>query len=187
MPEAESAFSEIAREGKGDFLYVKDPAALIEVVEDLLKKEAGKSVDMVICMDTTGSMKPYIDSVRIMLVSMMKKTIASFTDYRIGMVLFKDYYDEYLNKVIPFTKDFDLFQRNLNSIRARGGGDIPEAVYEALYEGTDKFPWAAESRLLILIGDAPPHPKQRGKISREMVYQKANEKEIKISAIILSQ
>jgi len=152
-----------------------------------LKKEAGKSVDIVLCLDTTGSMRPYIDEVRKMLIPMMKETIAEFSDWRIGMVLFKDYFDEYLNKVIPFTKDFSLFQRNLNGIRVRGGGDIPEAIYEALYEGADKFPWAAESRLLILIGDAPPHPRPRGKITKEMVYQMAEEKDITISSIILAR
>jgi Mg-chelatase subunit ChlD len=103
------------------------------------------------------------------------------------MVLYKDYFDEYLNRVIPFTRDFSVFQRNLNAIRVRGGGDIPEAVYEALYEGVDKFPWNAESRLLILIGDAPPHPKPRGKITREMVHEKAEEKGIKVNAILLAE
>ena len=184
--EAEDAFAEISRQGKGDLVYAPDPPALVEKIGELLKQEAGKNVDIVLCVDTTASMKPYIDGVRKMLIPMMKGIISDFTSYRIGMVLFKDYFDEYINKVIPFTKDFNFFQRNLNAIMVRGGGDIPEAVYEALYEGTDKFPWAAESRLLILIGDAPPHPTPRGKITREMVYQKAAEKDIKISAIILS-
>ena len=187
LEEAVTSFEEIAKEGKGDFLYAPDPPALVETIENLLRKESGKNVDIVLCLDTTGSMKPYINEVRKMLIPLMKEIITEYKDFRIGMVLFKDYFDEYLNRVIPFTKDFSLFQRNLNAIQVRGGGDIPEAVYEALYEGTNKFPWAAESRLLILIGDAPPHPKPRGKITREMVYEKAAEKEIKISAIILGQ
>ena len=186
MEEAVESFGEIAREGKGDFVYAPDPPALVENIEKFMKEEAGKSVDIVLCIDTTGSMKPYIDELRKMLIPKMKEIIAEFKDFRIGMVLFKDYYAEYLNKVIQFTRDFSVFQRNLNAIRPRGGGDIPEAVYEALYEGVDKFPWAAESRLLILIGDAPPHPRQRGKISKEMVYKKAGDKEIKINAIILA-
>jgi len=187
MEEAVASFGEIAKEGKGDFVYAPDPPALVEIIGDFLKKETGKSVDIVLCLDTTGSMKPYIDEVRKMLIPRMKEIIAGFKDFRIGMVLFKDYYDEYLNKVIPFTRNFSLFQQNLNAIRPRGGGDIPEAIYEALYEGADKFPWAAESRLLILIGDAPPHPKQRGKISKEMVYQKTAALGIKLNAVILAQ
>ena len=187
MEEAVQSFGEIAKEGKGDFMYAPDPPALVEIIGDFLKEELGKSVDIVLCMDTTGSMKPYINEVRKMLIPRMREIISGFKDFRIGMVLFKDYYSEYLNKVIPFTRDFALFQRNLNAIQPRGGGDIPEAVYEALYEGADKFPWAAESRLLILIGDAPPHPKQRGKISKEMVYEKTAALGIKMSAVILAQ
>ena len=187
MEEAVQSFGEIAREGKGDFVYAPDPPALVEIIDNFLKEEMGKSVDIVLCMDTTGSMKPYINEVRKMLIPRMREIIAEFKDFRIGMVLFKDYYSEYLNKVIPFTRDFALFQRNLNAIQPRGGGDIPEAVYEALHEGADKFPWAAESRLLILIGDAPPHPTQRGKISKEMVYQKTESLGIKLNAVILAQ
>jgi hypothetical protein len=187
LEETAASFSEIARQGKGDFVYAPDPPALVKMIDNLLKKETGKSVDIVLCMDTTGSMKPYIDEVRKMLIPLMKETIASFKDFRIGMVLYKDYYDEYLNRVISFTRDFSVFQRNLDAIRPRGGGDVPEAVYEALNEGAIKFPWAAESRLLILIGDAPPHPKPRGKISGETVHEEAEKRNLKISAIILAQ
>jgi hypothetical protein len=88
---------------------------------------------------------------------------------------------------MDFTADFAVFQRNLNSIQVRGGRDIPEAVYEALYEGVTKFPWEAESRIMILVGDAPPHPRQRGKVSKEMVDAAVEEKNIKVSAIILPQ
>jgi hypothetical protein len=186
LAEAVESFREIARQGNGDFVYASSSTELIEVIENLLLKEAGKAVDIVICLDTTGSMAPYIDEVRRMLVPMLREIIADFTGYRIGMVLYRDYPpDIYITKLIPFTRDFNLFQRNLNAVVAWGGGDIPEAVYEALYDGVDKFPWEAESRVIILIGDAPPHPEQRGLISREMVFEKAAEKGIIINTIVL--
>jgi len=188
MTETEKSYSEIARQGNGDFVYAEGPADLIDIMQILLKRETGRSVDIVLCMDTTGSMGRYIESVRKMLIPMMREIIAGFTDWRIGMVLFRDYPpDLYVTKIIPFTKDFSLFQRQLNSIVAWGGGDEPEAVYEALYNGADKFAWKAESRLLVLVGDAPPHPEQRGEISEEMAYQKISENDIKVSAIILPQ
>jgi Mg-chelatase subunit ChlD len=120
-----------------------------------------------------------------MLIPMLADITASFSGFRIGMVLYKDYYDEYLNRVIPFTEDFEVFQRNLSSIQVRGGGDIPEAVYEALYAGASKFNWEAESRLMILIGDAPPHPRQRGRISKTMVDEEIEKNSVKVHAIIL--
>jgi hypothetical protein len=69
----------------------------------------------------------------------------------------------------------------------RGGRDIPEAVYEALYDGATKFNWDSESRLIVLIGDAPPHPRARGRITREMVNDAVAERGLKVNAIILPQ
>jgi len=188
MEKAEESFVDIARKANGDFIYASDPQDLIDIIQSLLKREAGKSLDVVICLDTTGSMGKYIDSVRKMLVPMMSKTLSAFTDWRIGMVLYRDYPpDAYITKIVPFTKDFSLFQRYLNSIVTWGGGDIPEAVYEALYDGADKFPWAAESRLLILVGDAPPHPRPKGEITQEMALEKVAGKGLKLSSILLPQ
>jgi len=188
MEEAEEAFVGIARKVNGDFVYASDPQDLINIIESLLKREAGKSIDVVICLDTTGSMAKYIDGVRRLLIPMMRKTLSTVADWRIGMVLYRDYPpDDYITRIIPFTKDFGYFQRYLNSIVTWGGGDIPEAVYEALYDGAEKFPWAAESRLLILAGDAPPHPVQKGVVSQEMALQKIAGKGLKLSAILLPQ
>ena len=187
MPEAEIAFAEIARSGGGDFTYAANPAQLVTMIENLLRQERGRTVDIVLCIDTTGSMRPYIDEIRQRLIPVMREITAEFTGWRIGVVRFKDYFEEYLTRVIPFTNDFDTFQRYLNGIIARGGGDIPEAVYEALYDGVNSFPWEAESRLIILIGDAPPHPAPRGRITRDMVFQGARERNIKISTILLAR
>jgi Mg-chelatase subunit ChlD len=132
-------------------------------------------------------MKDDIAAVRTRIIPMFQEIITGFSSFRIGMVLYKDYYEEYLNKVLPFTDDFAVFQRNINSIQVRGGGDIPEAVYEALYEGAVKFPWEAESRIMILVGDAPPHPRPRGVITKEMVDEAIASNNLKVSAIILPQ
>jgi len=187
MDEAASAFAAIAQDGGGDFMYAANPEALIDIIENILHKEAGKSVDIVFALDTTASMRPYINSIRQNLITMMRETVTQFSEWRIGIVLYKDYHDEYLTRVIPFTTNFTTFQQALNHIQARGGGDIPEAVYEALYESADRYPWDAESRLIILIGDAPPHPTPRGRITREMVFAKAAENSTVINAIILAQ
>jgi Mg-chelatase subunit ChlD len=181
----EEAFKEITESGKGDLIYSNGPGDLVEKIRIILEGEKGKDVDIVLCLDTTNSMKNDIDAVRSMLIPMLADISSGFTGFRIGMVLYKDYYDEYLNRVIPFTGDFEAFQKNLASIQVRGGGDIPEAVYEALYAGASKFAWEAESRLMILVGDAPPHPRQRGRISKAMTDEEVAKKGIKVHAIIL--
>jgi len=185
--EAVDTFKEIAKSGGGGLIYSTGPDDLVGRIRAALEQEKGRSLDLVICLDTTGSIKPYIDPVRRRLIPMLRELVSRFDSYRIGMVLYKDYYDVYLTRIIPFTADFNRFQRDLNAITAGGGADVPEAVYEALHAGATGFPWQAESKVMFLIGDAPPHPKPRGKITKEMVDRAVEEKGIKVNAILLPQ
>ena len=187
IPQAVSTFKEITMAGGGEFIYSKGPDDLVDIIRNVLVRERGKSLDLVICFDTTNSMKKYIDSVRRKLIPMLEDLLKASSSFRIGMVLFKDYYDEYLTKLIPYTDDFSYFQRELNAVRAGGGGDIPEAVYEALFDGAVKFSWEAESKIMLLIGDAPAHPVPRGKITKAMVDDAVKERDIKLYAILMPQ
>jgi len=184
MKETVAAFTGIA--GKNT-VYSSGASDLARQIGDILKQEKGRELDIVICLDTTGSMRSHIDAVRLQLTEILREIIAETPSFRIGMVLFKDYREEYLNRIVPFTADFDVFQRNLNAIQVGGGGDIPEAVYEALYAGAVNIPWAAESKIMILIGDAPPHPRPRGTISRQLAEGELAKRGIKMYAIILPQ
>jgi hypothetical protein len=187
MQSAVDAFDQIAVAGQGALVWSTGREDLVDKIRSILEKEQGKSLDLVLCLDTTKSMDDDIDPVRRMLIPMLEEMVPRFSGFRIGMVLYKDYFEEYLNRVIPFTGDFGAFQRTLNAIRVGGGRDIPEAIYEALYEGAAGFPWAAETRLMILIGDAPPHARQRGRISRSMAEEEITARDIKVYSIILPQ
>ncbi|GHT70167.1 hypothetical protein FACS1894110_21140 [Spirochaetia bacterium] len=187
MKDTVDAFRDIVQNGRGDLVYSTGPADLVEKIEDILDKQSGNSLEVVFCLDTTSSMKDDIDRIRETLSPVLAKRVNQFQSLQVGMVLYKDYFDEYLTRVIPFTRDLNQFQRNLDGIKVGGGRDIPEAVYEALYEGAVSFPWEADDRLLVLIGDAPPHPRQRGKVSKEMVDQATAEKNLEVTAIILPQ
>lgn len=103
------------------------------------------------------------------------------------MVLYKDYMEQYTTKVFPFVTDLSFAQNVLDTVRVFGGRDIPEAVYEALYAGIHGFPWAAQKRKIILVGDAPPHPKPRGRITKEIVYADAQRYDVELHTIILPQ
>jgi hypothetical protein len=187
IPETFDAFSEIAKRGGGEIIRSSGPDDTIEQIRKVLEAEKGKNLDLVICLDTTNSMRKYINSIRAKLIPMLREMLTNFPSFRIGMVLYRDYRDTYLTRIVPFTDDFSKFQRDLNDIRVGGGGDIPEAVYEALYEGAAGFLWEKEAKVMILIGDAPPHPKPRGKITRDMVDSAVNEKGIKVHAMVMPQ
>lgn len=187
MKDTVDSFRQIVQSGNGNLIFSTGPEDLVEKIEDVIDSTTGNSLDIVFCLDTTSSMQDDIDEIRLALSPMLVEKVTQFQSFRIGMVLYKDYFDEYLTRVIPFTKDMDQFQRTLNSIQVGGGRDIPEAVYEALYDGAVSFPWEAETRSLILIGDAPPHPRPRGKITSEMVDKVVAERNLEVNAIILPQ
>jgi hypothetical protein len=185
MKATEESFKAITQQGGGSLVYSKGAEDLVEKIKSILEKEEGSKIDVVVCLDTTGSMEKKINAVKADLVPMLREIIQGFDNFRIGMVLFKDYYQEYLTRILPFTNDLDRIQRDLNAITTRGGGDIPEAVHEALYDGITRFSWEAENRVMILVGDAPPHPRPKGKITEAMVFEAAAVSNIQISAILL--
>ncbi|MDR2394569.1 MAG: VWA domain-containing protein [Treponema sp.] len=188
MRDTINRFAEIITVTQGDLLWSREPADLADKIKDILDKERRKTLDVVFCLDTTRSMQEDIVAIKRRVPALLKGMVREFSAFRVGMVLYQDYtHSFYLTKIIPFTEDLDAFQRTLNGVQVGNGGDIPEAVYEALYEGIQQFPWEAESKLIILIGDAPPHPRPKGKINKDMVFQSAAEKHIKIHAIILPQ
>jgi hypothetical protein len=187
MRDTVESFAEIASSSRGELIYSTGPEDLVERIQDVMEQGRGRALDLVLCLDTTSSMKNDIDAVRERLIPMLRGMIGNFSTFRIGMVLYKDYLDDYLNQVVPFTDNFDEFQQNLNAIKVSGGRDIPEAVYEALYEAAVQFDWTADARLIILIGDAPPHPRPRGEITSEKVEAEVNSRGLKVNAIILPQ
>jgi hypothetical protein len=187
MKDTVEAFKSIAVAGRGETVFSTGADDVVPKIRKILEGARGKSVDIVLAVDTTSSMKNDIDSVRRMLIPMLQEIIADFSSFRIGLVLYKDYLDEYITKPDKFTADFGSFQRSLNAIKVSGGRDLPEAVYEALYVAATDFPWSAEERIVILIGDAPPHPRQRGSISKEMVEGEARTRDLKLNVIILPQ
>lgn len=185
MKETVQAFESIAQTGKGDALFSTGREDINDKLAAILDKSRGKSVDLVICLDTTDSMKDDIDAVKESLPAMIRGRISDYRSFRLGLVLYKDYFEDYLTKRYDFTTDFGTFTANVKAVRVAGGRDIPEAVYEALYEAAVSFPWSAEAKMIVLIGDAPPHPLPRGKIDRRAAQSAALDRGIEVSVIIL--
>ncbi|MBQ0167532.1 MAG: VWA domain-containing protein [Treponema sp.] len=191
-PEAAAAFSEIAE----NLTYSKGPETIIQDIMDAFDKlDTEDIIDVVFCIDATGSMLDDIDQLRKELVPNMMEKLAKCPDVRYGLLLYRDYVDSFRYrglplKYFPFTRDTSEFLKNLNSFKIIGieGGDIPEAVYEALYGAIEFYDWRPEAqRQVILIGDAEPHPKPRGTTivcTRELIDELSAEKDVKIDAII---
>ena len=192
---AADSFKNIADMGKGELSYSRAeslPDTIIEKIEAIDPKE---DADIVFAIDATGSMKDDMEVLRKELMPRLKEELKKFDKVRIGLLLYRDYGGDFSFKGIPvkmypFTTDLAQFEKNLNSFVIHGteGGDIPEAVYEALYGSIDFYPWSKKSqKKIVLIGDAPPHPNPRGnkKYNKDEVKAMAEKKEITIDAIIV--
>ena len=190
-PVASAKFSEIS-----DFLtYSKGPETIVNDIMAALNNINPKNmVDVVFAIDATGSMKDDIEQLRKEWIPQLIASLKDFKDIRFGLLLYRDYGDNFKYKYLPvkffdFTEDVGIFNKNLNGFRINGkeGGDIPEAVYEALYASLEFYTWRQDAqKKIILIGDAEPHPTPRGtkKYTKELVQKIAAEKQIKIDAII---
>lgn len=176
-------------------IYSKGPDSLIDDISAVLDAIDPKNlVDVVFAIDATGSMKDDIELLREKLISRLQEKLEAFGDVRFGLLFYRDYGDNFNTRGLPvkqfdFTNNFEEFSKNLNSIKIRGteGGDIPEAVYEALFACMDFYKWrGGATKKVILIGDAEPHPTPRrsGKYSKELVEKTAAERGISVSAII---
>lgn len=190
-PAASEKFSEFS----DALIYSKGPDSIVDDIMKLLMEISPKTkADVVFVIDATGSMKDDIEKLRMEWIPRLVDEYKKFGSLRLGLLLYRDYVDSYRYKNIPvkffdFTSDISEFAKNLNSFTIRGneGGDIPEAVYEALYGGLEFYKWEPSAvRKIILIGDAEPHPTPRGtgKYTKELVMRLSAQKNIRIDAVI---
>lgn len=195
-PLAAENFADLAENSEGTIIYSKGPDTIIEdIMKSLGEMDSTKPADVVFAIDATGSMKDDIQRLRSGLMERLSSVMQSYNGkMRIGLLLYRDYVDNFRYnglpvRYFPFTQSLTEFEKVLNSFNIYGteGGDVPEAVYEALFAAMDFYEWNVGSqKKIILIGDAEPHPKPRGTklYTKELVESTALARDIKIDAII---
>ncbi len=149
--------------------------------------QSSDSLDVVVCIDTTKSMVKNLAAVKASLLGPFRDAAGKLKTLRVGLVLYRDYMEDYLTRDILFTTDLDHVQAELDKAEADGGGDIPEAVVEALWAGLNEFDWQSPNKLVLLMGDAPQHPTPRGNVTESMVLKKAKDNNVRIQTIMLPQ
>ncbi|WP_312824629.1 VWA domain-containing protein [Epilithonimonas sp.] len=131
---------------------------LIKVNDDCIKKRA---LDLVFVVDATGSMGDEINYLKSELLDVLKKveTNLTQTNIRYGSVFYRDNGDEYITRKFDFSNDAENLINFIKKQNARGGGDRPEAVVEALETSIDELAWNKENstKIMFLLLDAPPH------------------------------
>lgn len=194
------AASEKLSEFSENLIYSKGPQSILKDLSEIFDSyEDKENLDLVLVIDTTGSMKNDLEKLKSDLLPLLKANFPENKNSRVGLLLFRDYSDNYKFRELPvkvfdFSKNWDSVIQNLKSVRIYGseGGDIPEAIYEAIYAASDFYNWRMEQniqRQIILITDAEPHPQPRksGKYSRDFALKSLEVKNIKLNTILLPE
>lgn len=127
-----------------------------------------RNIDMVFCIDGTGSMIPCIDSVKenarklhLEFASAMTDLGSEIDSMRIKIIVFRDYKDgpDMAIQESPFYElpsDQAEFESFLSGISACGGDDAPENGLEALYYAmkSDFTTGAKDRQVIVLFTDA---------------------------------
>ena len=150
---------------------------------------AKPTVEVAFVLDTTGSMSGLLEGAKRKIWS-IATTIADThadADIRMGLVAYRDIGDDYVTQTFNLTTDIQDLYANLLELKARGGGDWPESVNEALDVAINKLQWTAGDhtrRIVFLVGDAPPHMDYTQDTKYPTTLAVAKQKDIIVNAVL---
>jgi hypothetical protein len=132
--------------------------------------------DIIVAIDTTGSMGDPIDDAQADAINLCNTVKASIPGARFAAVDFEDYPGmpfgaatdtPYLLLTPGFVSDCAVFSAAIGTMTADGGGDGPEAYNRAFFEAYSDLAYTAPvaaggrdplaSQFLVVLGDAAPH------------------------------
>ena len=164
--------------------YADDEKDLNTQVYNIINKY-NSAVDLVLVLDTTESMHPYLTSIKEEIKSISKQVFKKDINSRIGFLLYRDVKDTYLTKKIDLDNNINKIYRDVNYFYASGGGDKAEPMYEAIQKALEDFDYKNDNKVVIVITDAPA--KVIGKANADTNKKTAKEKNIKIEYILVKE
>lgn len=135
----------------------------------------GYCVDIALCLDTTGAMNAFLETLRCgqeffsqKLLNALEKRIDGKVELRLRIVGYRDFGRDGMMSLIEteffsFPEEESAFKDALNAFEARGGGDIPEDSLEAFAvalksDWTQTMSGAKVRHVIFIATDAPSHP-----------------------------
>lgn len=143
-------------------------------------------IEVVFALDTTGSMGDLIGGAKQKIWSIANHIVSGqpTPEVRIGLVAYRDIGDAYVTKVHQLSGDLETVFKRLKAFRADGGNDEPEHVWRGLSDAVNKMQWSdGATKMVFLVGDAPPHDDYRDGYTRAKILEQASKKQIVIHAI----
>ncbi|CAG8584474.1 10173_t:CDS:2, partial [Cetraspora pellucida] len=152
---------------------ISSTSTLIDRVSHLRKNrenEASKAIinienlmnlDLCFVLDCTGSMSPYIKAAKEHILNVASYVNSNNSNIKlwVGFCGYRDHSDGSDRlQIFDFTNSLEKFKTYLtNKVIATGGGDMPEDVLGGLNAAITEMTWSNATRVIIHIGDAPPH------------------------------
>ncbi|MGV3482702.1 MAG: vWA domain-containing protein [Sphingobium sp.] len=125
---------------------------------------AVSAMDLALVIDTTGSMgdeMAYLQAEIDSIVARLKREAGNL-DLRISVIVYRDEGDDYVVRSTPLTADIRSVRATLARQEAGGGGDMPEAVAQAM-AAAERMEWRpGAAKAILLVADAPPHEEDFG-------------------------
>ncbi|MGP3968065.1 vWA domain-containing protein [Streptomyces sp. 6N223] len=131
------------------------------------------AVDIVMCIDATGSMNPVIGTVKESalqfhqrLNEVMARKGKEISQLRVRVIAFRDFGDDPSDAIemtgfLRLPEQAAEFERFVRGLLATGGGDVPESGLEALALAVNS-PWEKgldrRRHVIVMFTDAPAHP-----------------------------
>ena len=157
-----------------------------------IEEEEGDEVEIVFCLDATGSMSGLIGTAKEKIWSIVSEIAqdTSVSDIKLGMVFYRDRGDRFVTLQIDMVEDLDSVYTELLAFEANGGGDTPESLNQALHEAVHKMKWSPSNEIyktIFVVGDCPPHMDYKNDVLYTQSCKEANEKGIVINTIKLGR
>lgn len=135
----------------------KAGVVLSEAFQDHLAGLRVDGLEVALLFDATSSMHAQIASVKRQLRKIVGTvhTLVPMAEFTVAV--YRDF-DSVPAEGIKLTTDAKKIDQFVNEVRLIGGGDLPESVGSGLEWVTKKNSFSDDSsRVLIIVGDAPPH------------------------------
>ncbi len=183
-------FNELARETGGSIKIVSNSKFVAKVIAGIIESNLTNGSDLMLVIDKTGSM--YDDILNIQKgLGQILKTLEKYDNVRLSVATYGDknvdkkYWFEFEN----FEDDFSKTMEFIEGIEVVGGGDLPESVYDGIYEAFQKGFWKSDTkRIVVLLGDAPSLDSSKSEHNIEEIIKISTEDKINMNfyPIVLS-
>lgn len=150
---------------------------------------SSKQLDLMMVIDTTGSMGDEISYLQVELENVIERVSRNNANLpiRLSVNFYRDLDDDYIVNSYPFSSNIDDEMSYLRVEYASGGGDYEEAVELALEDAVNAHDWNSDSiKLMFLVLDAPPHNTDEIKASLASTLADAAAKGIRIIPVASS-